>query len=323
MLSSPVILAVQADPVLSLNPSTDTSLLLALEAQKRGMMVFFYTPQHLYLDQGIPIAKGVFVTLEKNADGQSLKIKSLSDTVVLSLSDAAYIVIRQNPPYNMAYLLALDMLCFLDQNKTKVINAPDSLARFKEKLIPQLFPEICPLTRICQTIDHVYDFQHDLKIHSKRAMVLKPLHSFGGNDVFLIKADDVNTDALVHMMCDRYPDGLVAQEFLKDVSHNERRLIFIDGILKSVFKRIPKEQSIRSNTVVGGIPTVCDLSKDDEQIACRIGPFLKEKGFNLAGVDAIGPYLIEVNVTSPTGLWFANRLYEKQLEVDFWNAILK
>jgi glutathione synthase len=216
----------------------------------------------------------------------------------------------------MGYIGCLEILATLPKT-TRILNSAKALRLYSEKTIPLLFPHLIPKTVITRSKAVIADF-----LSAQSQIVLKPLYGFGGMDVFLIRSDDVNRDALIDMMCSRYPHGVIAQEFIPTVSHNERRLIMIDGQLKAVFKRIPEVGSIRSNTAVGGTATACVITADDEKIAETLSPFLRENEIMLCGVDAIDDKLIEVNITSPTGLLYANSLYGMHLEVDFWNAAL-
>lgn len=307
-----IIAAFQIDPIESLNPKTDTSLLMMREAQKRGFECFVYTPQHLGYYDGDIMAYGIFVTVDHNCI-----VINQSPYQKISLFKARYVFIRQNPPYDMSYITALDLLQLVAKSgSVTVLNNPQSLLLFKEKMIPLLFPDLIPKTCILHAKNDIHNF-----IDTKKNVVLKPLHGFAGSDVMLVNDCDVNRDAIVDLLLVNYPQGIIAQEFLKNVQHNERRLIFINGELKSVFKRIPKDGNIRSNTGAGGVPTKCDFSDDDFVAEDRLKPFLKESGFMLAGIDMIDRYLIEVNVTSPTGLRYAENLYGVYLEVDLWNAI--
>ena len=148
------------------------------------------------------------------------------------------------------------------------------------------------------------------------------MYGFGGADVFILTAADANCDAIIDMMCARYPFGVIAQEFLPEVTTNDRRLLMVGGTLKSVFKRTPKAGTIRSNVAVGGVAIPCDVTDADHMIAERLAPFLIEHDIMLSGIDAVGDRLIEVNITSPTGLRIPERLYGHNLAKDFWDAVI-
>ncbi len=298
------------DPFESLNRESDTSLLLAKEACRREQVTFAFEPKNLFTINNQVYAKGRFFNIQAD---NSLHVSTQITTVCLN--EVKWVFIRQDPPYDMQYITVLDMLMQLPKT-THVYNCPRSLLLYKEKTIPLQFVHLIPKTCITSQQDVILDF-----INTHGRAVLKPLHGCGGDNVILIQAKDTNTKVLVQMWCTHYPQGIIVQEFLPNVSHNERRLIFINGELKAVFKRIPEEGQIRSNTAIGGTAHSCDITAADTHIASHMGPFLKDNLFMLAGVDAIDDKLIEVNVTSPTGFVYANKLYGTSLEVDFWNAI--
>lgn len=305
------IIAIQADSLESLKPSFDTSLMLAGEAALRGYSSFAYTPADLVYNHGQIYADGRFFTVDLQGN-----ITHKGATERLSLSDASFVLVRQNPPYDMCYITALDILINLPAS-TRVLNNPMTLRSWGEKSIPLQFKDISPRTCVASKPLIIHEF-----LSIEKAVILKPLYGFGGADVFILRAADANCDAIIDMMCARYPFGVIAQEFLPEVATNDRRLLMINGKLKAVFKRIPKTGTIRGNVAVGGTAAPCDVSDADHMIAERLAPFLIEHGIMLAGVDAVGDRLIEVNITSPTGLRIPERLYGQNLAKDFWDAVL-
>ncbi|MES2607990.1 MAG: glutathione synthase [Pseudomonadota bacterium] len=310
MIQKPIV-AIQADPLESLKASFDTSLMLAGEAALRGYSSFAYTPADLVYNHGEIYADGRFFTVDLQGN-----ITHISATERLALSEAAFVLVRQNPPYDMAYLTALDILANLPAS-TRVLNNPMTLRSWGEKIIPLQFKDICPRTCITSKSAIIHEF-----IAVEKTIILKPLYGFGGADVFILTATDANCDAIIDMMCARYPFGVIAQEFLPEVITNDRRLLMIDGKLKAVFKRTPKAGTIRGNVAVGGTAAPCDVSAADHMIAERLAAFLLQNDIMLAGVDAVGDRLIEVNITSPTGLRIPERLYGQNLAKDFWDAVI-
>lgn len=305
------IIAIQADPLETLKTSFDTSLMLAGEAALRGYVTFAYTPADLVYDHGMIYADGRYFTVD--LDGT---ITHIGATERLDLVDAKFVLVRQNPPYDMTYITSLDLLVNLPST-TRVLNNPMTLRSWGEKSIPLQFKDICPRTCIVSKPSNVHAFLKDQK-----TVILKPLYGFGGADVFILRETDANCDAIIDMMCARYPFGVIAQEFLPDVITDDRRLLMINGELKAVFKRIPKAGTVRGNVAVGGTAAPCEVSEADHVIAERLAPFLIEHGIMLAGVDAVGNRLIEVNITSPTGLRIPERLYGLNLAKDFWDVVL-
>ena len=310
MIPKPIVV-IQADPLESLKASFDTSLMLAGEAALRGYSSFAYTPADLVYNHGEIYADGRFFTVDLQGN-----ITHIRATERLALSEAAFVLVRQNPPYDMAYLTALDILANLPAS-TRVLNNPMTLRSWGEKIIPLKFKDICPRTCITSKSAIIHEF-----IAVEKTIILKPLYGFGGADVFILTATDANCDAIIDMMCARYPFGVIAQEFLPEVITNDRRLLMIDGKLKAVFKRTPKAGTIRGNVAVGGTAAPCDVSAADHMIAERLAPFLLQNDIMLAGVDAVGDRLIEVNITSPTGLRIPERLYGQNLAKDFWDAVI-
>ncbi|MDP3371295.1 MAG: glutathione synthase [Candidatus Paracaedibacteraceae bacterium] len=311
LLPSNRFVAIQADPLELLKPLYDTSLMLAFEAQQRGFSLFAYTPSKLTYDsQGI-FAQGRFFDLDSNGI-----VSNISHIQRFDLSEAEYVLIRQNPPYDMGYLTALDILSNLP-SCTRVLNSPVALRLWSEKSIPLQFKEMCPRTCITADSDVIYAFMAE-----ESTIVLKPLYGFGGQDVFILTKEDPNVDAIIEIMCSRYPFGMIAQAFIKEVNADDRRLLMVGGLLKSVFKRTPKTGTIRSNMAVGGEPVPCEITKADYFIAEQLAPFFIENNIMLSGIDVIGDKLIEVNITSPTGLRVAEKLYGHNLAKDFWNAAI-
>lgn len=310
MTQKPIV-AIQADPLESLKPSFDTSLMLAGEAALRGYSSFAYTPADLVYNHGMIYADGRYFTV--NTKGNITHIGRLERLI---LSDAAFVLVRQNPPYDMCYITALDVLINLPAT-TRVLNNPTTLRSWGEKSIPLQFKDICPRTCIASKPSIIHEF-----LSIERTVILKPLYGFGGADVFILRATDANCDAIIDMMCARYPFGVIAQEFLPAVTTDDRRLLMINGQLKAVFKRTPKAGTIRGNVAVGGTAAPCDMNDADHRLTERLAPFLIEHGIILAGVDAVGDRLIEVNITSPTGLRIPERLYGQNLAKDFWDAVL-
>lgn len=310
MTQQPIV-AIQADPLESLKPSFDTSLMLAGEGILRGYSSFAYTPANLIYNHGTIYADGRYFTVDIKGN-----ITHIGAVERLVLSDAAFVLVRQNPPYDMHYITALDILANLPA-PTRVLNNPMTLRSWGEKSIPLQFKDICPRTCITSKATIIHEF-----LALEKTIILKPLYGFGGADVFILRATDANCDAIIDMMCARYSFGVIAQEFLPEVTTDDRRLLMVGGVLKSVFKRIPKDGTVRGNVAVGGTAAPCDVSDADHMIADRLAPFLKENDIMLAGVDAVGDRLIEVNITSPTGLRISERLYGQNLAKDFWDAVI-
>jgi glutathione synthase len=304
-------IAFQIDPFETLNPKTDTSLMIAHEGMRRGYKIFGYGPSALSVHNANVYAYGYFFNV--TSDGHITHTSSLER---IALECAAAVFIRQNPPYDMGYLTPLSHLAHLPKT-TKVLNNPNTLRLYGEKCIPLLFPDFIPDTCISTLFSNIMHFVQ----HHKRS-VIKPLYGYGGCDVFVVSEQDLNTKALITHMIEHNPWGLIVQEYIEAISDGDRRLIFINGLLKSTYKRIPDTFDFRSNTAVGGSIAPYTCTDEDDALANVLTPFLKQHDIALAGVDIIGPYLIEVNITSPTGFRAAEHLYQKNLATVLWDECI-
>ncbi len=301
--------AIQMDPIGSINPKSDTTLLLGAEACARGYEVYYYTPEKLHWKNGVK-ADAHRITLrmdEKN-------YHELGEIHNLNLSTMDVILLRQDPPFDMGYMTTTYLLERL--NKTLVVNDPFHVRNNVEKLFPLQFPEFIPPTLVTSQADDIKTFY---KEHGD--IVIKPLYGFGGHSIFRIGKDGTNLNALTEMLSNNPREPLVAQKFLPEVATGERRIVMIHGKVEGVFGRIPADQEIRSNMRVGGTPAKAELTKRQRELCEALGPVLLEKGLLLAGVDMIGDYLTEINITSPTGLQALKKLYGATPEKTFWDGV--
>ncbi len=304
-----MIVALQADDLLSLNPAYDSSLYLCEEADRRSLTLFHYTPDALTLTPNGLTATGHYFAF---VNGRP----TIKGEATLNLNDASFILIRQDPPFDMAYITATYLLETLDKS-VKVINHPKGLRDVTEKLSILKFKDYIPESYV--TRDKIFI---KTLLQEKTDLILKPLYACGGRDILYLSNNDVNIDVLLDMMCSKYKEPFMVQEFLKAVHEGDKRIIMINGEAKAIFKRLPSDNSIRSNTVVGGHYDVCDFSQRDLEICNAVGSCLKEKGLYFCGLDVIGNTLTEINVTSPTGLKIVEELYQKNLAKTFWNGLL-
>ncbi|MDF3034443.1 MAG: glutathione synthase [Alphaproteobacteria bacterium] len=309
-MSKPVV-ALQMDPLPRINVETDTTVALGLEAQNQGYKLFTYTPDALSYKEGQVVAKGFWVTFQ----GQGDRFYTLEEEAFLNLKEARFILMRQDPPFNMAYIAATHLLDLLPP-PTRVLNNPAGVRNAPEKLLVTHFPDLMPPTLMSWDLSLIDDF---IKMHG--SVILKPLFDFGGNGVFLLHAGDPNLPGILEIYLRLYPEPPIFQKFLPEVAQGDKRIILIDGKPVGIYKRIPLEGQTRSNMRAGGRPGACDFSARDLEICARIGPTLKERGLYLAGIDVIGDYLTEINVTSPTGLRTINQLYGINLAKDFWERL--
>lgn len=305
------VLALQIDPVAGLKPRTDTSLLLALEAQARGYRVFCYQPNGLHWAQGRVAAHGSWFTF--HADPAHYFTEGKRAT--LFLDEARVVLMRQDPPFDMHYITATYLLEQIGGN-TLVSNHPATVRNNPEKLYPLRFAEFMPPTLISANVDDIAAFRRE-----QGAIIIKPLYGHGGSAVFHIGENDVNFHALLELFFTQSPLPLMVQRFLPEVRTQEVRIILVDGAFGGMMGKIPVAHEIRSNLRFGSEPVKAELTPRQRQICDALQPVLHREGIHLAGIDVIGDYLTEINITSPTGLPAINRLYGLKLEARVWDAL--
>jgi glutathione synthase len=303
--------ALQMDPMTAINPASDSTLLLGLEAQKRGYTLFHYTPDKLTYNSGNITARGNKVTLHPDPK----RFHTMGKEEILDLKTMDVVLLRQDPPFDMAYITTTHILEKL-MPATLVANDPASVRDNPEKLFPTLFKKFAPPTLITADVSEIEKFRKQHK-----DIVIKPLYGHGGHGVFRIAPGDGNLGALLEAMFEKSNTPCVVQKFLPEVKDQERRIILIDGKYAGIVGRIPAAGEIRSNFRVGGTAAKVKPTKKQLEICEAIGPTLKKKGLIFVGLDVIGDWLNEINITSPTGLAPINRLYGEKLEVEIWNAI--
>lgn len=304
--------ALQLDHPSALNAAGDTSLAIAEEAQKRGYALYFYHPSCLALVNGLPVATQAYPL--KLMHGQTLHFE-LGDMRVLPMHQLDVVLMRQDPPFDLAYITATYFLERLPAS-TRVLNNPKAVRDWPEKLSMFEFPDFIPPTLITRDAHAIREF-----LESQEHIVLKPLYGYGGHAVFKLHAGDVNLDAVLEYAFRSDPMPWIAQRFLPEVKDGDRRLIFIDGDLSGVLGRIPEEGQIRANLRVGGSGAAVKLSPKQELMVEHIGSWLREQNIYLAGVDFIGDYLTEINVTSPTGFRAIDAIYGTNLAAVFWDKL--
>jgi len=287
----PLKVAVQMDPLEAVNIEADTTFLMMLSAQARGHSLWVYTPDKLALEDGRVTARGRPVTVRAepgaHADfGAWERREMLAFDVVL---------LRQDPPFDMAYITTTHFLEMVHP-KTLVVNNPAEVRSAPEKLFVTGFPGVQPPTLVTSDPEAIYDFRAR---HGD--MVLKPLYGGGGSGVVRLAADDPNLDALLelHAMIGREP--VIAQKFIPAVSKGDKRILLVDGEPVGAINRVPAAGQVRSNLRVGGRAEAVELTARDQELCAVIGPELKRRGLLFVGIDVIGDYLTEINVTSPTG----------------------
>jgi glutathione synthase len=307
----PLKVAVQMDPVERINIETDTTFLLMMQAQSRGHSLWVYGPERLAMEDGRVFARGRSLTLrEVRGDHHAL-----GQAETRPLAEMDVVLMRQDPPFDMAYITAAHLLERIHP-ATVVVNNPAEVRNAPEKLFVTDFPGLQPPTLITSDPDAIYDFRAR---HGD--MVLKPLYGGAGSGVVRLRPDDPNLDALLelHAMIGR--EAVIAQKFIPAVSAGDKRILLVDGEPVGAINRIPGAGQVRSNLARGGRAEAVGLTFRDEEICRAIGPELKRRGLLFVGIDVIGDYLTEINVTSPTGAQQLKRFGGPDAAVILWDRI--
>jgi glutathione synthase len=307
----PLKIAVQMDHVSTVSIAGDTSFALSLEAQRRGHQLFHYTPDRLSMRDGKVFAR----VEEMQVRDEKGNHYSLGEPVRTDLSEMDVILLRQDPPFDMNYITTTHMLERIHP-KTLVVNDPAWVRNSPEKIFVTEFPDLMPETLITKDVREVEAFRREFG-----DIILKPLYGNGGAGVFQLNDGDRNLTSLLEMFSQLFREPFIVQRYLKDVRKGDKRIILIDGEAVGAVNRVPSERESRSNMHVGGRAEKADLTEREREICARIGPSLKERGFILVGIDVIGDYMTEINVTSPTGIREIQRFGGADIASLFWNVI--
>ena len=301
------------DPLESLHQESDSSLLLAKEAQNRGHKIFIYEPKDL--------------TLKDNklfANVSSLKILKKKNYVfkkgkknIINLSTMNVLLIRQDPPFNINYITATYLLEHLN-SKTFIINNPKSVRDAPEKLHVTYFKNLAPPTLISQSEIEIEKF-----IKKHKNIIVKPLYEKGGKGIFKITSNSENINKKIQNILKKEKLPIIIQKYIPQVKEGDKRVILLDGKPVGIMKRVPAKNEIRANLSQGGSAEKTFLTARDKFICKKLKPWLRKEGLFFAGIDIIGNYLTEINVTSPTGIIEINQLENTNLEKIFWNLVEK
>ena len=304
--------AIQMDPIEAVNVASDTTFLMAMTGQARGHKLWVYDFRTLALEDGRLYCRARPVTVQKVQGDHA----HLGEEVKLDLeNDIDVVLMRQDPPFDMAYVTATYLLERIHP-KTLVVNDPVEVRNAPEKLIATLFPQLQPPTLVSNDPVALMAF------HRRHGdVILKPLHGAAGSGIVRLKADDPNLEALIEIHAAASRDPLVLQKFIPAVSAGDKRIILIDGEPVGAINRVPADHDSRSNMHVGGRAEKTDLTTREREICARIGPSLKERGFILVGIDVIGDYMTEINVTSPTGVREVKKFGGADIAALFWDAV--
>jgi glutathione synthase len=303
--------AIQMDPIESVNIDGDSTFALALEGQRRGHRLFHYLPRDMSLDHTRVYARTRALSVQR-VKGDHAR---LGEFERLDLAAMDVVLMRQDPPFDMAYITATHLLERIHP-ATLVVNDPVHVRNAPEKLFVTHFPELMPPTLITTRRDEVLAFRREHK-----DIIVKPIFGNGGAGVFHIGPEDENLNALLEMFTGLSREPIIIQRYLPAVRAGDKRIILIDGRAAGAVRRVPPPGEARANLHVGGRAEKTGLTSRERDICAAIGPALRERGLVFVGIDVIGDYLTEINVTSPTGIQEIDRFDGVSLEAEIWDAI--
>jgi glutathione synthase len=309
----PLNIAVQMDPIDRINIAGDSTFALLLEAQKRGHRLSYYTPDKLALVGATPFAS-VHSLKVQDVKGDHF---TLGDAKRTALTVFDVILLRQDPPFDLAYITTTHMLERVHP-QTLVVNDPAAVRNAPEKILVTEFPDLMPPTLITRDPAEIALFRKE-----QGDVVMKPLYGHGGAAVFRIRPEDQNYGSLIDMFSTTWREPWVIQKFLPDVVKGDKRIILVEGEFAGAVNRVPAADDLRSNMVRGGQAQKTELTAREAEIIKTIGPKLRELGLLFVGIDVIGDYLTEINVTSPTGIRAIARTGGPDIAAKIWDAIEK
>jgi glutathione synthase len=303
--------AIQMDPIEPIDIDADSSFALALEAQRRGHGLYHYLPKNLFLKNGRIYAKAQPLKVRREKGNHF----TLGAAEVLDLATMDVVLLRQDPPFDMAYITTTHLLEHVHP-KTLVVNDPVHVRNAPEKLFITHFEGVLPPTLITSDKAEIEAFRAEHK-----DVILKPLFGNGGAGVFRITPDDENLSSLLEMFTLMYREPIIVQRYLPEVRKGDKRIILVDGVAKGAVLRVPQKGEARANLHAGATAVKTTLTRRERELCEKIGPALKSRGLVFVGIDVIGDYLTEINVTSPTGIQQIGRFDGVSLEADIWDAI--
>ncbi|MCB5200338.1 glutathione synthase [Loktanella sp. TSTF-M6] len=304
-------IAFQMDPIGPIDITADSTFRIAEEAQARGHHLFYYTPDRIAFDTGRVTARGWPLTVRREKGNHF----SLGDETTVDLADFDVVWLRQDPPFDMGYITTTHLLDMIHPD-TLVVNDPFWVRNYPEKLLVLEFQDLTPPTMIARDLDTLKAFR---ATHGD--VILKPLYGNGGAGVFKLGQSDGNLASLHELFSGINREPLIMQKFLPAVTKGDKRVILVDGEPVGAINRVPAAGETRSNMHVGGRPEKVELTDRDREICARIGPLLREKGQIFVGIDVIGDWLTEINVTSPTGIQELERFDGTNVAAKIWEAI--
>jgi len=303
--------AFQMDPIQQIDVHGDSTFAMMLEAQARGHSLFYYTPDRLVYSDGDVFATGCDVEVRDVAGDHF----AASEERRVDLREFDVVMLRQDPPFDMAYITTTFILEQLGPG-VLVVNDPANVRNAPEKILTMTYPELMPPTAIVRDLDGVRRFRAE-----HEDIILKPLYGNGGAAVFRLAAGDTNLGALVELFQGVFREPFLVQKYLPQVRAGDKRILLVDGAPVGAINRVPADDETRSNMHIGGRAEPTEMTERDHEICAAIGPELRRRGLTLAGIDVIGPYLTEINVTSPTGLREVKRFGGADIAAMLWDWI--
>ncbi|MAE92160.1 MULTISPECIES: glutathione synthase [Salipiger] len=304
-------IAFQMDPIGPIDINADSTFRLAEEAQARGHELYYYLPDHLSFQEGRIMARARTLKV-KRVQGDHAELGPLQ---LIDLSEVDVVWLRQDPPFDMHYITTTHLLERLVPD-TLVVNDPFWVRNSPEKLLVLNFPELTPPTTVARDLETIREFKAK---HGD--IILKPLYGNGGAGVFRLDENDRNLSSLYELFTGFSREPLIVQKYLPAVTKGDKRVILVDGEPVGAINRVPAANEVRSNMHVGGRPEKVELTERDREICAKIGPVLREKGQIFVGIDVIGDWLTEINVTSPTGIQELERFDGVNVAGKIWQAI--
>jgi glutathione synthase len=299
------------DPIERINIRGDSTFALLLEAQKRAYPLSYYTPDRLSLRDG-KVSATVRPLVVRDVAGDHV---TLGEPRHVDLATFDVVLLRQDPPFDLAYISSTHMLDRIHP-KTLVVNDPSHVRNAPEKIFVTEFPDLMPPTLLTRDLDAIKAFRAE-----QGDIVMKPLYGKGGEAVFRLAAEDLNFGSLYDLFASMFREPWVVQKFLPAVREGDKRIILVDGEFAGAVNRVPAADDLRSNMVRGGVPKATDLTEREREICARLGPALRERGLLFVGIDVIDGFLTEINVTSPTGIRAVKNLGGPDIAAMIWDAI--
>lgn len=307
----PLRVACQMDPIDRIDIRGDSTFALLLEAQRRGHEIFYYLPQHMALLGPKLIARGSSLRVEDKV-GSHYRVDNARTE---NLADWDVVLLRQDPPFDMAYITSTHLLERIHP-KTLVVNDPGHVRNAPEKVFVLDFQDLMPPTLVTRNPEDVKAFRAEYK-----DIIIKPLYGNGGASVFRLGPEDTNFNSLIELFQTVFREPFMVQQYRPEVRAGDKRIILVDGEVVGAINRVPAADETRSNLHVGGQAVSTELTPRDREICTRIGPELKRRGLLFTGIDVIGPYLTEINVTSPTGIRQIKNFGGPDVAALIWDAI--